>query len=137
MRATKWACLVLVLVGTSVFADGDKALEGKWQVVSITKSGAADATWTDAIREHTGDKYTMAKAGGKSVTGTMKVDAAKKTIDTMPAEGTYKGKTLLGIYEVEGDTLKICFAEPGKDRPTKIASSADSGTTVAVYKKVK
>lgn len=137
MRIAKWACVCLLAISGLASADGDNALEGKWQVVSVTKNGTADATWSDAIREHVGAKYTMAKAGGKSVTGTMKIDAAKKTIDTMPGEGTYKGKTLLGIYEIDGDTLKICFAEPGKDRPTKIATGPDSGTTVAVYKKVK
>src|SRR5207253_547048 len=126
----------VVCFSSTVLAD-DKALEGKWKVVSVTKNGTADAVWTDAIREHTGDKYTMAKEGGKSVSGSMKIDTAKMTIDTMPNEGTYKGKTLLGIYELDGDTLKICFAEPGKDRPTKIATATDSGTTVAVYKKVK
>jgi uncharacterized protein (TIGR03067 family) len=137
MRIAKWACVCVLAISGLAIADGEKALEGQWKVVSVTKNGTVDATWTDAVREHTGDKYTMAKGGGKSVTGTFKIDAAKKTIDTMPGEGTYKGKTLLGIYELEGNTLKICFAEPGKDRPTKIATSPDSGTTVAIYTKVK
>ena len=51
----------------------------------------------------------------------------------MPNEGQYKGKTLAGVYELSGDTLKIAFAEPGKDRPAKVADG--EGITVAVYKK--
>jgi uncharacterized protein (TIGR03067 family) len=133
MRATKFLP-VLLLVFTAPAVAADHPLDGKWEVVSITRSGKADDSWKGAIREHTGHKYVMAKEGGKSVSGTMKVDAAKKTIDMMPDEGTYKGKTLLGVFELNGDALKICFAEPGKERPAKVGDG--EGLTVAVYKKM-
>jgi uncharacterized protein (TIGR03067 family) len=131
MRVTRILPLLLVFVGVARAADSP--IDGKWEVVSMTKNGKADDTWAGAAREHAGDKYTMSKAGGKSVSGTMKVDADKKTIDLMPNEGQYKGKTLAGVYELTGDTLKIAFAEPGKDRPAKAADG--DGITVAVYKK--
>ncbi len=44
---------------------------------------------------------------------------------SMPAEfqlkvrGGQAGKKLLGIYELKGDKLKICWAVPGKPRPKK------------------
>lgn len=52
-----------------------------------------------------------------------------------PDGGRYKGKTLLGIVKADGDTLAICFAEPGKDRPT--AFEARDGWVLAVHKKAK
>src|SRR5215208_2492994 len=107
MRLTRILPVLLVITGVATAADSP--IDGKWEVVS------------------------MAKAGGKSVSGTMTVDAAKKTIDRMPNEGQYKGKTLAGVYELTGDTLKIAFAEPGKERPAKVADG--EGVTVAVYKK--
>jgi len=35
-----------------------------------------------------------------------------KAIDYMMTEGPTKGKTHLGIYELDGDTVKFCFAAP-------------------------
>ena len=31
---------------------------------------------------------------------------------------TLKNAGMVGIYELDGDSLKICLAEPGKQRPT-------------------
>lgn len=42
-----------------------------------------------------------------------------------------------GIYEVNGDTLTICFAAPGEPRPTELKSSEQSKTTLLVLKKAK
>ncbi len=131
MSIRQFATLVVLLASPALAADGP--IDGTWSVVSITKNGKADEAWAAATREHAGEKYSMSKAGGKSVSGTMKLDAAKKTIDLMPGDGQYKGKTLAGIYELDGETLTICFAEPGKERPAKIANG--DGITVAIYKK--
>ena len=43
---------------------------------------------------------------------------------------------MLGIYELEGDTFKVCFAAPGKaDRPTEFKSAAGSGHRLLVLKR--
>ena len=60
-----------------------------------------------------------------------------KTIDYTIAEGANEGKTQLGIYELDGDTLKFCYAQPGKDRPTEFKTAAESGRTISVWKKDK
>src|SRR5262245_18863881 len=132
MRAIKFLPAVLLLV-MGVARAAESPLDGKWVLASLTRNGKADDAWKGAVREHAGDKYTMSKEGGKSVSGTMKVDNDKKTIDMMPNEGTYKGKTLLGVYELDGNTLKVSFAEPGKERPTNVSDG--EGLTVAVYTK--
>ena len=43
------------------------------------------------------------------------------------AQGDLKGQTVLCIYEMTGDTLRIAFAEPGKARPTEIANRDSKG----------
>src|SRR5262249_24230963 len=40
-----------------------------------------------------------------------------------------------GIYELEGDALKICYAYPGKGRPAEFASKADPATGLVVLRR--
>jgi hypothetical protein len=46
-------------------------------------------------------------------------------------------KPVQGIYEVEGDTFKLCYAAPGEARPKEFATKAATGLTLAVWKKAK
>jgi uncharacterized protein (TIGR03067 family) len=114
----------LVLAGSSFAAiagdakDGDsKAIQGAW---SFTKGD-------DKIKlTFDGNKFQF-EFKGATVNGTFKLDAAKKprAIDMTVTKGSdektkaYEGKTARGIYQIEGDKLKWCSNEPGKDeRPS-------------------
>ena len=44
---------------------------------------------------------------------------------------------MLGIYEIEGDTQKVCFAPPEKERPTKFESESGSGLMLITSKRAK
>ena len=55
----------------------------------------------------------------------------------MRTEGPGKGKTMLGIYELTGDTYKVCFALPGGERPKEFASKPGSKTMLIVMKREK
>jgi uncharacterized protein (TIGR03067 family) len=65
------------------------------------------------------------------------IDPTKKprAIDYAMTEGPTKGKTHLGIYELDGDTVKFCFAAPGKDRPTEFTAKEGSQRTLSVWKR--
>lgn len=115
---------------------------GKWVAESVTRDGKAVDPLKGAVRVHDGGKYTMTPADGSKAapsSGTYKLNGTKSPIeiDVTAKGGTYDGKTLLGIVKVEGDTMTVAFAEPGKDRPTKFESAEGSGVVVAVYKKAK
>jgi uncharacterized protein (TIGR03067 family) len=58
-----------------------------------------------------------------------------RDIDATVAAGPNKGNTMLGIYSLKKDTLKVCFDPEGNDRPKDFKSSAETGFVLAVYKR--
>jgi uncharacterized protein (TIGR03067 family) len=120
-------------------ADREK-LQGVWSVVSLEVSGTqAGADDTKNIKfEFKGDKIFFMD-GKENHEGTFKLDPTTKpkTIDVVPADGPGKGKTHPGIYTFEGDTLKICGAEPGTERPKEFKTKQGAGQTLVVLKRAK
>lgn len=86
-----------------------------------------------------GDKHTVKKGDEVVQVGTQKIDASKspKTIDVTMTEGPNKGTVMLGIYEIDENTLKVCFDPQGKKRPTEFKSAPGSENFVNVHKRVK
>ncbi len=82
------------------------------------------------------------RRGGKIVMEGMvlKIDGTKKPkfIDAKVTDGENKGKTILGIYEHAGETLRVCVALPGNDeRPTDFSAKTGSSRALTVYKRDK
>ena len=85
-----------------------------------------------------GDKVTfLADVEGASLNGSFKLDPTKKpkTIDYTFTGGPTKGQVQLGIYELDGERVKFCFAAPGKDRPTEFTTKEGSARTLSVWKR--
>lgn len=128
-------CVVAILSASITLAADTSPIDGTWTIESVTRDGKVDDNYTGARRVFAGGRYTMKAAEGKTLQtteGTFTVDAQKKTIDMHPANGRYKGHTLQGIYTLEAETLRVAFAEPGTDRPTKYESRQGNGVVVAV-----
>lgn len=85
-----------------------------------------------------GEKYTV-KSGGPDDTGTVKLVPAEKPKerDVVGVEGPNKGKTFLAIYELEGDSLKVCFDLAGKKRPVEFKSAPGTKQFLATYMRKK
>src|SRR5437773_2528929 len=64
-------------------------------------------------------------------------DKSPKEIDSLYTSGPASGKTVKGIYKIEGDTITYCWAEPDKDRPKEFESKSGAGVTLMVLKRVK
>lgn len=142
MRALLSVGVLAAALGVTAADDKKDPTIGRWTIESLTRDGKPDDRLKGAVRVHDGSKYTVTPPAGSTtgpIEGTYAVDSSKSpaTIDMKPASGQYKDKTLSGIVKVEGDTLTIAFAEPGKDRPATFESKPGSGITVAVHRRAK
>ena len=86
-----------------------------------------------------GDRHAVKKGGEVIQAATQKLDPSRspKALDVTVAEGPNKGAVMLGIYEINGDTLKVCFDAQGKKRPTEFTSPPGSDYFVNVHKRAK
>jgi uncharacterized protein (TIGR03067 family) len=114
--------------------------QGTWKFVSIEAEG--DRAFQDDLVSITvviqGDRFTL--SNGPTITrGVLTVDPAArpKTMDVVFSEGPQRGTTAQGIYELDGDLLKLCNGPPDKKRPTRFASKLGSGLTLQVLKRAK
>jgi uncharacterized protein (TIGR03067 family) len=118
-----------------------KKFQGTWTFESVEADGKEQpaAQYKEMTLTFEGDKHTVKKGDEVIQAGTQKIDPTKspKTIDVTMTEGPNKGAILLGIYEISGDTLKVCFDPEGKKRPTEFKSAAGSPNFVVLHKRVK
>ena len=116
-------------------------LQGEWTMVSGSADGNAmpDAMRATARRVCKGDETTVTIGAQLLFKAKFTLDPSKKpkTIDYQMTEGFTKGKTQLGIYELDGDTVKFCFGSPGAERPTDFTSKLGDGRTLSIWKREK
>jgi RNA polymerase sigma factor (sigma-70 family) len=116
-------------------------IQGEWKVESVTLNGKEppDAEQVKSATWIIGAEKITVKAGDKNLESTYKIDPSvtPKTIDvTSKVEGD-KGRTMLGIYTLDGDTLKICSNLIGDDRPSELASKEGSNAMLVVLNRLK
>jgi uncharacterized protein (TIGR03067 family) len=134
---------VTLAIGVSAAGRGDDKkdapkYEGTWTATSWKRGpGEIGADKVNTELKLTKDAYEFPKGINRiSAKGSVKIDAAKGTIDFTPDDGPAKGKTLLGIYKVEGDMLTLCFTSAGNERPKEFKST-DRNTVLATYERKK
>jgi uncharacterized protein (TIGR03067 family) len=131
-----YALLTLTLFVTADATKDAANLEGTWVVVAASSGGKPK-------EDIKGDKVTfkdgaiMIKTKEKDEKGTYKLDPGKKPTEIdITEEGAQK--PMLGIYLLEGDTLKLCIMPgEGKQRPTEFASKEGSEQMVIELKREK
>ena len=139
---TMLAVLVGFLFAAERLAAADKEqdkFQGTWSFVSHEADGNAStaADLENQTITFAGDKFTVKRGDEVIQAGTQKLDATKTphTVDATTTEGDGKGTTMLGIYELSGDTIKFCFDPAGKERPTDFKGGP--GLMTGVLKKTK
>jgi uncharacterized protein (TIGR03067 family) len=114
--------------------------EGSWRFDSVESEGKAIPLdqFKNVHLVLKGDTFRMvvpeATFGGRYA---IDPTAHPKTIDVTFTEGPEEGKSSYGIYELDGDTYKVCMGLTGKPRPTEFASKPGSGHVLEVLKREK
>ena len=120
--------------------DDATAMVGKWAITSAELAGQAlpaEVTKSMTLILEKG-KYTL-KSPSPDDIGTTSIDATKtpKEIDIKGSEGPNKGRTMLAIYILEGETMKICYDTEGKKRPTEFKTAKGTKQFLAEYMRMK
>jgi uncharacterized protein (TIGR03067 family) len=117
-----------------------EALQGTWKIESFTLDGLLLGTeqiknWKRTVT----DRHVVWQNGAQTILETdFKFDAKQnpKTLDSTVTTGDAKGQTMLAIYELNDGVLRVCFAHPGKPRPTEFSSTPGSGRSLFTAKRV-
>ncbi len=120
-------------------AKSDKErIQGTWRLVKAEINGvefpfAFLQPKEGALARFTGEKWTCnIFMEGKPFTFKLDPTSKPKAIDLHPLENP--GKTLLGIYRLEGDDLTICFCQNGKqERPSAFANYWRAGSYTELF----
>jgi uncharacterized protein (TIGR03067 family) len=151
----KTALLVMLSAGLALAADTPKEdpakrelekFQGTWNLVGVEKDGKKsfpkEGEKVGVRVEIKGDKYTLTAEMGKeksSAEGTFKFDATPtpKTLD-FKYEGFGRKTPVEGLYEVDGDSLKLCFQiSEGEPRPKEFVTKEGSGRVLMTWKREK
>lgn len=112
-----------------------KGLDGNWSCVSAHNGAErVPEEFAGQLRlTLTADKMTTRRGEQVLFDGTYKIDETNKPakLDMIGKDG----KTLLGLLKADGDSLTICYAIMGKDRPATL-DSPPFGVTLVVWKRV-
>jgi uncharacterized protein (TIGR03067 family) len=148
--ATATAALLSLFVLSASAAETAKSdkdlLQGKWHLVSGEFAGrnmppemieglattitVEGENWAEANKSKVNDPLRY-----KLVLDPSKTPKQVELIDLKPDPGE-KPKHLLGIYSLEGDTLKLCISRANMDRPTEF-KSADRNTMFRTFSRAR
>jgi uncharacterized protein (TIGR03067 family) len=148
------AALVVAFAGTLMAEDkkdekkgkDEDAILGTWQAEKFDFGGPGGPPQSevDKIRfvfEKDSVLRLLGMSSGGEMKGTFKLDPAAKvkafdmTVTRPGQDG--KAETMLSVYELDGDTLKICLTEgPNQKRPEEVKADGQS-VAVVTFKRVK
>jgi uncharacterized protein (TIGR03067 family) len=139
-------CLLAIVPVAFLGADSPKntaamvleRFQGTWQLISAETNGKkAGEDFVKQVRVVIKGRKHSVYLGEKELAHEIWFDldptkAPKWVTDTLP-----DGRTIKGIYDLQGDRLMSCVAEAGKARPTEFTAKEGSGWTLRVFKRVK
>lgn len=146
MKAARWLSGLALVLAVSPLAADDKdtfdpaKLVGTWKYVSAEKNG--EKIDKDRLKDQTViiTKEKLTLKGEQTFVMTYTLDAKKKpaTIKMTMTESPFgAGATAEGIVDLDGDSLKICYAQQGAAAPKKFETKEGSNVHLFVLKRSK
>jgi uncharacterized protein (TIGR03067 family) len=142
----KYLLYLCVAIGASLNAfaanspDDAKAVQGNWGIIKAELAGQpmADAVIKTISLKLDDGKYEVF-VGEHPDRGTYTLDTSTKprSMTVIGTEGPNQGKTFPAIYELKGDTLRICYDLSGAKRPTEFKSVAGTRLYLVTYHRKK
>jgi uncharacterized protein (TIGR03067 family) len=116
--------------------------KGTWRLSAKEEDGKklSAEEIKDVIGTIDGSGNVSVKRGDKIINeATVKLDPTKqpRMINVTFTAGERKGQRVLGIYEIEDDTFRVCVARPGDERPAEFSARAGSGHILVTYRREK
>jgi uncharacterized protein (TIGR03067 family) len=120
--------------------DDATAVQGNWQPAQAELAGKPmpDAVLKTISLQLDNGKYAVL-VGAQPDRGTYTLDSATKpkSMTITGTEGPNNGKTFPAIYELKGDTLRVCYDLSGAKHPTAFKSAAGTMLYLVTYNRKK
>jgi uncharacterized protein (TIGR03067 family) len=137
-------CLCLTAVASlSAFASDQpdaKAIQGSWTLVKAQLGGqpmGEEVMKTISLKLADGKYAVLASGEPDNGTYTLDPSTKPKSITVTGTEGPNHGKTFPSIYELKGDTLRICYDLSGMKQPKEFKSVAGTKLFLVTYHRKK
>jgi uncharacterized protein (TIGR03067 family) len=117
-----------------------KALQGAWIPKAVL---GAQPCSEDILKKMTliltNLNYEVTITGEQSDCGTWSLDTSgnPRGMTIIGTKGPNAGRTFPCIYEIDGDTLRICYALSGAERPTEFKTTAGANLYLVIYNRKK
>ena len=110
-------------------------LQGTWHMIALEVEGAkmGPHVFKGSKIVVTGNRLDTISVGA-TYAGTVTVDptTAPRRLDVMFTDGPHQGHSSLAIYELDGDTWKLCLGFAGNKRPEAFLTTAGSGHALEI-----
>jgi uncharacterized protein (TIGR03067 family) len=142
MKCSLCLCLAVVVSPAAFAAEPPdaQAIQGSWTPIKAELSGQpmAEAVLKTITLKLTDGKYEV-HVGAQPDNGTYTLDETTKPkgITVTGTDGPNRGRTLPAIYELKGDTLRICYDLSGAKRPAEFKSVAGTRLYLVTYNRKK
>jgi RNA polymerase sigma factor (sigma-70 family) len=120
-------------------ANPQESIRGLWTLQTVERGGRRLAVEPSAVQLAVTHRFWIWQEEGedRAFAYTLRSDQTPKQIDLSPRfeglENQKQGKSILGIYAITGDELRICESEGA--RPTAFSAPLGSGFTLYTYRR--